>query len=266
MKKKILIISLILIIIIFLSFVYFKYVGTKKLNVREYKIVNNSFIDEYYGFKIVHFGDVQYGKNIDKEYLENVVNKINLLKPDIVIFTGNLIDKSTKIDNNVKEDLIEVLSKINSNLGKYCISGNSDNEEYVTIMKKSNFVHLNNNYEYIYYNEKNILVSDMDSSELNDIHSIYNILLVHEPDKLLNMDYSKYNLVLSGNSLNGQIILPFIGPLFKFNGSKKYYNEFYDLGNTKLYITGGIGTKSINLRINNRPSINIYRMVNNNGN
>lgn len=265
MKKKIIIFSILFIFILFVSFVYMKYVGTKKLVVREYKIVNNVFIDEYYGFKIVHFGDINYGKNIDKKYLENVVNEINLLKPDIVIFTGNLIDKSIKTDN-IKDDLVEVLSKIESNLGKYCISGNGDNNDYVTIMKKSNFTHLNNNFEYIYYNEKNLLISDMDSSELNDTHSIYNILLVHEPDKLLSMDYSKYDLVLSGNSLNGQIILPFIGPLFKFNGSKTYYNSFYDLGNTKLYITGGIGTKKINLRINNRPSINLYRMVNKDGN
>ena len=262
MRKKIIIFIIIFIIIVFLSFIYFKYVGTKRLDVREYKVISSNINDNYYGFKIVHFGDIFYGKNIDKKYLEMVVDKINLLKPDIVVFTGNLIDKSVIIDNVIKDDLVEVLSKINSNLGKYCISGDEDNDEYITIMRKANFIYFNNNYTYIYNSEKSLLISDMDSSEIENTNSIYNILLVHKPDKILSMDYSKYNLILGGHSLNGQIKLPFIGPLFKMDGAKTYYDNYYDLGNSKLYITGGIGTEKLNLRINNRPSINIYRLTN----
>ncbi len=260
MKKKIIIFTCLLLFILFCVFVYIKYVGSKKLIVKEYSIHSN-INDEYYGLKIVHFGDIHYGKNIDKNYLENIVKNINLLKPDVVIFTGNLIDKDILLDTNIKDDLVEVLSKIDSNLGKYCISGNEDLEEYISIMKKSNFVYLNNNYEYVYNSEKPILISDMDSNNLESINSVYNILLVHEPDKILEMDYSKYNLILGGHSLNGQIILPFIGPLFKFDGAKTYYDEYYDLGNTKLYITSGIGTYKTSLRINNKPSISLYRLV-----
>ena len=91
---------------------------------------------------------------------------------------------------------------------------------------------------------------------------IYKILLIHEPDKLLNMDYSYYDLILAGHTHNGQIKLPFLGPLFKFNGGKTYYDNYYDLGNSKLYITGGIGTKKINLRFRVNPSFNIYRLTN----
>lgn len=260
MKKKIIIISCLLALLLFSSFVYIKYVSTKKLTVREYKI-SSSISDEYYGLKIVHFGDIHYGKNIDKNYLENVVKEINLLKPDIVVFTGNLVDKSVELDNEIKDELVNILSKIDYNLGKYCIKGNEDKEEYSSLMKKSDFIYLDDNYEYIYKGDKPILISDMDSNNLENINSTYNILLVHEPDKILNMDYSKYNLILGGHSLNGLIKLPFIGPLFKYEGSKTYYDEYYDLGNTKLYITGGIGTYNFNLRINNRPSINLYRLV-----
>ena len=243
-------------------FVYVKFVSTKRLNVREYKIVDSNLNNDYYGLKIVHFGDIHYGKNIDKEYLNMVVNKINLLKPDIVIFTGDLIDKDTNITLDMKDDLVEVLTKINASLGKYAIRGNEDNDEYPSIIKKSNFIYLNDNFEYVYNGENPILISDMDSSNLENINSIYNILLVHEPDKILNIDYSKYNLILAGHSHDGQIKLPFIGNLFKFEGSKTYYDEYYDLGSSKLYITGGIGTSKINLRFNNRPSFNIYRLVN----
>lgn len=264
MKKKIFIFLIILLFIIFVFFVYVKYVETKRLNVREYKIVNSKLTSEYYGLKIVHFGDIHYGKNTNKKDLEEVVNKINLLKPDIVVFTGDLIDKKTKYTPELKEELVDILSKIDYKLGKYAISGDEDKlfEEYPSLMKKANFIYLDNNFEYVYNNEIPILISDLNSENLDNVKSIYNILLIHKPDDILNMDYSKYDLILAGHSHNGQIVLPFIGPLFKFDGSKKYYKEYYDLNNSKLYITGGIGTSKINLRFNNRPSFNIYRLVN----
>lgn len=262
MKKKIFLIILIFIFIAFVCFVYIKYVSTKKLEVREYKIISSNLTSDYYGLKIVHFGDIHYGKNIDKKYLDSVVDKINLLKPDIVVFTGDLIDKNVSINEQIEDDILNSLSNIKSRLGKFAIRGDEDNDDYPSLIKKAGFTYLENNFEYIYNSEKPIIISNIDGNNLEDEKSIYNILLLHQPDKLLEMDYKKYNLVLAGHSHNGQIKLPFIGPLFKFNGSEKYYDSYYDLGNTKLYITSGIGTSKINIRFNNRPSFNIYRLVN----
>lgn len=264
MKKKIIIFLIILIFILFVAFVYIKFVGTKKLEVREYKITNSKLNNDYYGFKIVHFGDIHYGKNTNKNDLEKVINRINLLKPDIVIFTGDLIDKNTKYSNELRDELVEILDKINVKLGKYAIKGDEDEliDDYPSIMKKANFIFIENSFEYIYNSDTPILVSDLSSDKLEDTKSIYNILLTHKPDNILNLDYSKYSLILAGHSHNGQIKLPLIGSLFKFDGAKTYYDEYYELENSKLYITSGIGTSKINLRINNRPSINFYRLVN----
>ena len=264
MKKKIIIFLIILLFILFVSFIYIKYVGTKKLEVREYKITDTKLNNDYYGLKIVHFGDIHYGKNTNKNDLEKVVKKINLLKPDIVIFTGDLIDKGTTYSNELRDEIIEVLDKIEVKLGKYAIKGDEDEliEDYPSIMKKANFAYIDNSFEYVYNGDTPILISDLNSEKLENIKSIYNILLVHKPDSILNMDYSKYSLVLAGHSHNGQIKLPLIGPLFKFDGAKTYYDNYYELDNSKLYITGGIGTSKINLRVNVRPSFNIYRLVN----
>lgn len=263
MKKKLIFISISIFIILFISFVYIKYVSTKKLIVREYKIVSNNITYEYYGLKIIHFGDIHFGNNIDIKYLDKIVNEINLLKPDITIFTGDLVEKNYKLSDEDKENIINSLSKIESRLGKYSISGDEDLllNDYPSIIKKSGFIYLENNFEFVYNSEKPILVSDMDSSNL-DSDALYKILLIHEPDKLLNMDYSYYDLILAGHTHNGQIKLPFIGPLFKFNGGKTYYDNYYDLGNSKLYITGGIGTKKLNIRFRVNPSINLYRLTN----
>ena len=100
---------------------------------------------------------------------------------------------------------------------------------------------------------------------LNDseIKPNYSILMMHEPDFIDDIDNSKFNLVLAGHSHNGQVRLPLIGALYTPIKAKKYYDEFYKIKNTNLYISSGIGVSQINFRLFNRPSFNLYRLTNN---
>jgi len=89
----------------------------------------------------------------------------------------------------------------------------------------------------------------------------YKIILTHEPD-YTDTILSKYdiNLILSGHSHNGQINIPYLKKLFLPYGSKKYYDNYYKINNTDLFISSGIGESRINMRLFNRPSINFYRI------
>ena len=42
----------------------------------------------------------------------------------------------------------------------------------------------------------------------------------------------------------------------------KYTNSYYDINNTKFYISNGLGTENISFRLFNKPSINLYRLSN----
>ena len=86
--------------------------------------------------------------------------------------------------------------------------------------------------------------------------------MLHEPDYIDKIDYSKYNLILAGHSLNVSKKLPFIEWIIRYKWSKKYFDEYYKLNNTKLYISGGIGTNKFKFRLNNKPSFNLYRLRN----
>ena len=85
--------------------------------------------------------------------------------------------------------------------------------------------------------------------------------MLHEPDYIDQIGYEDYDLILAGHSHNGQVRVPFIGAVVLPVGAKKYYKEHYDLGDTKLYISSGIGTSTLNFRLFNRPSINFYRIT-----
>ena len=93
----------------------------------------------------------------------------------------------------------------------------------------------------------------------------YKILLTHFPDNIdtiLNTN-NNINLILSGHSLNGSINIPYLKKLFLPPNAKKYYEPYYKINNTNIYISNGIGVDKINFRLFNHPSINFYRIKNN---
>lgn len=284
-KKKHPIIKFIIIFILIIAAIllYSRFIATKGLATKEYKITSSSIQDNFHGFKIVHISDVHYGRTTDKKDLNNMVKEVNLLKPDIVVLTGDLIDKDTKLDDALKGEISEALNSINANVGKYAISGNHDSNfsEWGSIINDSGFKNLNDTYELIYNDGYTPILLAGLSSNLNNqiditerynkileysnnenIKELYKILLIHEPDYINNIDYSNFNLILAGHSHNGQVRLPFIGGIILPNGAKKYYKEHYKINNTDLYISSGIGTSGISFRLFNKPSINFYRLTN----
>lgn len=281
--KKLIIFFIILITFLVLILLYSRFIGIKNIQIREYKIVNKNFTDDYYGLKIVHITDIQYGKvTFDKE-LDELVKKVNLTKPDIIIFTGDLINKNTKLTNEQADKIASILSKMKARIGKYAVEGDNDTgfKNWSLITENSGFKILYNKYETIYLeNNRYILLSGVSSSNISinerlketeeflkskkeEELPIYSILAMHKPDDIIDINTKNYNLVLAGHSLNGQIRLPFIGCIgSKPKGAKKYYNPYYKVKESDLYISSGIGTNSSNFRLNNKPSFNLYRIVN----
>jgi len=253
-------------------FISLRYIGTSGLKVREYKVVNKN-IKSFYGLKIVHFTDLHYGMTVDDDKLNNMVEMINDIKPDIVVFTGDLVDRNTKVTEDIYNILVSNLSKIKTTYGKFYVTGNHDkvNNSYDSIMQKSNFKSLDENYEVIYSKESDTIfisgvsvdekISETTKEALNLNEYDYKIYLVHYPDEVDSILKYNFDLVLAGHSHNGQVRLPVIGKIITPDNAKKYYDPYYKLDNTDLYIGGGIGNSTINFRLFNKPSFNLYRLV-----
>lgn len=269
-------IILIGIFIIILFIMYISLIGTKVIETKEYKVESTILPSSFHGIKIVQFSDIHYGTTINKKQLDIIVTKINNLKPDIIIFTGDLIDKNITSTDNIKKELIDSLSKLECSLYKYAIYGNEDytNKDYKEIITTANFTLLDNESTLLYYKDTTpILITGYNSQDtspnytiitnlVNEINTskFYKIVLSHEPDSIDNFIIYKPNLVLSGHSLGGLIELPFIKPLFLNKGSKNYYKDYYKINDTDFYISNGLGTSGINARFNNHPSISLYRL------
>ena len=47
----------------------------------------------------------------------------------------------------------------------------------------------------------------------------------------------------------------------KKEGAKTYIDTFYEIEDSKMYVSNGLGTEKYPVRTMNTPSINIYRLV-----
>ena len=279
-RKKLIILGFKIIIFIVTGFLLFytytTYVSNTMMIVKEDRIKSKSIPKQFDGVKIIQFSDLHYGTTFFEKHLKKMVKEINERNPDLVVFTGDLIDKEYKTNSDEIEMINKYLSRIKTKLGKYAVSGEEDNEDFTTIMNQSGFIILNNDYELLYNdgNEEILLVGlDSSLSGKQDIKkayeyfstegynsNIYTISLVHEPDSVSEMMQYKNDLILAGHSHNGNIRIPFIGALSKVEGAKKYDQAYYKIKDTHLFISSGMGTNGPGFRLFNRPSINFIRL------
>ncbi len=271
----------VLVILISGTLLYARFISTSGLITKEYLVKNENLPESFYGLKIAHISDVHYMETTKQKEIEYLVKRVNETKPDIIVITGDLLNRDTQYTQEELNYLEEQLNKLEANLGKYIIMGNHDNtqEDYHTVISNINFTNLDDSYQVLYNGDNNpILIAGISTGEYSDlfasekvekslkkieeIDSKYNILIMHEPDYIDEIDYSKFQLVLAGHSHNGQVRLPFIGAIILPPHAKKYYDNHYTLSDTELFISSGVGTSTIKFRFFNRPSFNLYRIVN----
>ncbi len=274
--KIIFIVLLALFFLFSISYYYITYIATKHFIVKEEAITNEKIPDSFQGFKIIQFSDLHYGSTFFLPELKEVVREINKRKPDLVFFTGDLIDSNYDLKTSEAEKIMKELKKIHVSTGKYAVAGEEDIESFQTIMNQSDFTILTNDYDLVYCNDNHpiLLVGlgslsvhrDIDHAfryfkEESHNSNIYTITLLHEADSIsdIKSNYST-DLALAGHSHNGEIRLPFIGGLGKMDGALEYHDAFYELDHTKLYISSGLGSSQYHMRLFNRPSISFFRL------
>ncbi len=79
------------------------------------------------GLKIVHISDIHSGSFLDKKAVMAGVEKIMQEKPDVILFTGDLVnDRATEM-----ADYMDVFNKLKAPMGVYSTLGNHDYGDYI---------------------------------------------------------------------------------------------------------------------------------------
>lgn len=251
------------------------------ITISKYNYKNSKIPNEFDGFKILHISDFhnkQFGLNHKR-----IIKKINAVNPDIIVITGDLIDRR-RFHPEISYSFIE---KIVENFPVYYVSGNHERKSghYDEIIEKLKSLH-------VITLENDVVKHNIDGSHINIIGAkdpanvldkrkfsntcemeeflsnfknddTFKILLSHKPE-LINI-YKKNNmdLIFSGHTHGGQFRIPFLGGIVAPNqglfpkydaGMFKEYNEENENIST-LFISRGLGNSSVPIRVFNRPEL-----------
>ncbi|WP_047154386.1 metallophosphoesterase [Aneurinibacillus tyrosinisolvens] len=229
------------------------------------------------GFRMAHFSDVHIGKGLTAEDLIPLVGKINRAKPDMVVFTGDLLDYEMSELNKTAE----VLGELTAPYGKFAVLGNHDvweeidTEQLLQSYRAAGFKPLVNENVRIVHRDTGtpLYLAGLDdawgypswSKTFGGIPpDSCTIALIHEPN--LADRAKKYNvsLQLSGHSHGGQVRLPFIGATVYPPLGDKYSDGLQKADKSDMWVhtSRGIGMTKLPVRFLCPPEWHIITLCN----
>jgi predicted MPP superfamily phosphohydrolase len=111
--------------------------GKYHYKVNQVSIASENVPKAFDGFKIVHISDWHIGSFYGKpQRIQSAVDRINALEPDIILFTGDLVNNVAK----EVEEFIDQLSQLKAKHGVYSVLGNHDYGDYVRWRSKEEAV------------------------------------------------------------------------------------------------------------------------------
>ncbi|MGG0256602.1 metallophosphoesterase [Bacillus toyonensis] len=230
--------------------------------------------------KVVQFSDTHLGPNFTHKQLTELVNQMNKLKPDIVVFTDDVIDNVGEYGSQ-RQKAQFILTQIHTLLGTYAVFGNHDrgggsgsylynkenvkNSLYKKLMEGVGFTVLVNKIDQITIAglDDFLLVMPIISGTLQQLQQQdSNLLLVHKPnaaDKILEYPV---DFQISGHSHGGKVRFPFLKPIITNPLANQYVKGMYSLeGKRKplqLYVNRGGGTTRASFRLFCKLELSIF--------
>lgn len=101
--------------------------GAHHYKIHRSRIPLSRLPDGFKGMKIGHLSDIHAGSFWDKKAVERGINMLMREKPDVIFFTGDLVNS---LADEMNEDYIRLFSQLNAPLGVYSILGNHDYGDY----------------------------------------------------------------------------------------------------------------------------------------
>ena len=264
--------------------------GRFNLNVEKKDLYFDNWPQQLDGFKIVQLSDIHFGSfGKDTELMKKTVQIIAQLNPDLMLFTGDLVNNFS----NEIEGFEPYLRQLPGRYGKYAIQGNHDYGDYSSwpdsTSKKRNLHQIQSSltdagFKLLLNQWDKISVKDTAFSLIGvenwghppfhqygklDIavkgipkHS-FKILMTHDPAhwNSIVVPETDIPLTLSGHTHGGQLGIKIAGIEFSpMYFVQKNWGGLYQSYNQTLYVNRGFGTIGFHGRIEMPPEITVLTL------
>jgi predicted MPP superfamily phosphohydrolase len=264
--------------------------GAHDYRVRKHKVKLPNLPDSFEGLKILQISDIHAGSFFNKEAVMRGIQMINDQKPDIIFFTGDLVNNSAE----EMTEYIEVFNKISAPFGVFSTLGNHDYGDYIAWdspeSKKANLeklkqIHqqmgwqlLMNEHKYIEKNGEKIAIIGVENwsakpqfpkkgklkEAYKDANAPVKLLLSHDPTHW-DAEVRKYpdiDIMFAGHTHGAQFGLEW-GDI-KWSPVKYVYKQWAGLhqeAQQYLYVNRGFGYLGFPGRIGIFPEITVMTLT-----
>ncbi len=268
--------KLILVFLIIIALYVFVVWQNNSITISNFNYSSYDVPSKFNDFKIVHISDL-HNKMFGKEQSE-ILEEIEKLSPDIIIVTGDLIDrrrynldKAMHFINGAIE--IAPIYYVSGNheawSGKYSeikdslieVGVNIIDDTKLEITKENSTIYL------LGLSDPSFLTSNYtDGTDISNMEEYlsnwsniegFKILLSHRPELFDLYSKNNMNLVFSGHAHGGQVRIPFVGGIIAPNQGffPKYTSGSYNSDKTTMFVSRGLGNSLFPIRIFNSPEI-----------
>ena len=276
--------------LLFIGMVYWVY----DFKVKIIPIESPDIPSEFDGLRIVQVSDIHLGSWISDRPLKRAIGIINNLKPDVVLFTGDMVNFSTTETYPFRDDM----RQIKAPSGIYAVKGNHDYGDYVhwpsAIKKQADSDSLASFYRQLGWNLLNncnmilhrgnssIAIAGVENwskkalwgrrgniqEALTGTDSIpFIIMMSHDPthwDVEISHSYPQVDLTLSGHTHAMQLGIE--TSWFRYSPAQYIFKHWAGLYSQKLkngndqflYVNQGLGTIGFPGRVGVRPEITLF--------
>lgn len=264
---------------------YGAFFGTENFQIRETTILSKDLPKGFENYRIVQISDIHCGSWAgDTKALQKAVNLINAQEPDLIVFTGDLVNNiATELD-----EFMPVLSQLKARDGVYSVLGNHDyamyipwespekKEENLIALKQKqadmNWILLNNRHVKLYQNGDSLALIGVENcgrppfpnyakfpEAMKGTEGMFKILLSHDPSSWRRevLPETDIQLTLSGHTHAMQT------KIFGFSPAMWVYPEYeglYTEGKQMLYVNIGLGHLMYPLRLGAWPEITLLTL------
>ncbi len=260
-----------------------------KYRVKKVSLDFSNLPPAFHGLKVVQISDIHSGSFTNKMGVQRGIDMINELKPDLVLFTGDLV-------NNKSSEMlgyINIFKQIQASIGVYSIFGNHDYGDYhnwkTPEEKIANLEELKRIHKALGWRlllDENVLINrgaetisligvENISSSFHSYGSLpkayhgaeeipFKILMSHDPshwDKEVTQDFKDIDLTLSGHTHGFQFGVEI--PWLKWSPAKFIYKQWaglYQKENQYIYVNRGFGFLGYPGRIGILPEITLLEL------
>ncbi len=220
-------------------------INLNTIRVSEYKISVPKKNSHIAGLRVAFVADFHIQQNMSIRYVEQFVRKVNALKPDIMLYGGDILEGDR--ENEASDNIESALRTIHTKYGSFGVLGNHEfyggqqkgsffKKAHITILRDSvidvdNSFYLAGRLDQRYRNRENI------NELLNGITpNLPIILLDHRPTELQEVSNTAVNVQFSGHTHNGQLfpLNYIIHQIYELSWGYKKIN------NTHFFVTSGL--------------------------